>query len=38
MSNKDYPGNESFTITLTDLWYLITPTELAVVEAFNNLS
>ena len=19
--NKDYPGNESFTITLTDLWY-----------------
>ena len=22
MSNKNYPGNESFTITLTDLWYL----------------
>ena len=21
MSNKNYPGNESFTITLTDLWY-----------------
>ena len=20
MSNKNYPGNESFTITLTDLW------------------
>ena len=22
MLNKNYPGNESFTITLTDLWYL----------------
>ena len=21
MLNKDCPGNESFTITLTDLWY-----------------
>ena len=21
MLNKNYPGNESFTITLTDLWY-----------------
>ena len=21
MLNKDYPGNELFTITLTDLWY-----------------
>ena len=24
MSNKNYPGNESFTITLTDLWYFST--------------
>ena len=23
MSNKNYPGNESFTITLTDLWYFL---------------
>ena len=21
MYNKDYPGNESFTISLTDFWY-----------------
>ena len=21
MLNKNYPGNESFTITFTDLWY-----------------
>ena len=28
MLNKDYPGNKSFTITLTDLWYFcITLTE-----------
>ena len=25
MLNKDYPGNESFTITLTDLWYSKNP-------------
>ena len=34
MLNKNYPGNESFTITLPDLWYFLM-SNLDVIRNFN---